>query len=76
MHFSPGQLGIRIDFRVPIALSVLAGQIVTHVARCDHTGVTNRIAMIIDDKQQIRRIVRHALADDFARVLERAGARR
>jgi two-component system KDP operon response regulator KdpE len=30
----------------------------------------NRIALIIDDEQQIRRVVRHALADDFARVLE------
>ena len=32
--------------------------------------MTNRIALIIDDEQQIRRVVRHALADDFARVLE------
>jgi two-component system KDP operon response regulator KdpE len=29
-----------------------------------------RTALIIDDEQQIRRVVRHALADDFARVLE------
>jgi two-component system, OmpR family, KDP operon response regulator KdpE len=30
----------------------------------------DRTALIIDDEQQIRRVVRHALADDFARVLE------
>jgi two-component system, OmpR family, KDP operon response regulator KdpE len=30
----------------------------------------NRTALIIDDEQQIRRVVRHALADDFSRVLE------
>ena len=30
----------------------------------------NRTALIVDDEQQIRRVVRHALADDFARVLE------
>lgn len=29
-----------------------------------------RTALIIDDEQQIRRVVRHALADDFDRVLE------
>jgi two-component system KDP operon response regulator KdpE len=29
-----------------------------------------RTALIIDDEQQIRRVVRHALADDFPRVLE------
>jgi two-component system KDP operon response regulator KdpE len=29
-----------------------------------------RTALIIDDEQQIRRVVRHALAEDFARVLE------
>jgi two-component system, OmpR family, KDP operon response regulator KdpE len=32
--------------------------------------MTNRTALIIDDEPQIRRVVRHALADDFARVLE------
>jgi two-component system KDP operon response regulator KdpE len=32
--------------------------------------VANRTALIIDDEQQIRRVVRHALADDFAKVLE------
>ena len=32
--------------------------------------MTNRTALIIDDEQQIRRVVRHALADDFSRVLE------
>src|SRR5882672_2045478 len=30
----------------------------------------NRTALIIDDEQQIRRVVRHALADDFSRVVE------
>lgn len=30
----------------------------------------NRTALIIDDEPQIRRVVRHALSDDFARVLE------
>jgi two-component system, OmpR family, KDP operon response regulator KdpE len=30
----------------------------------------NRTALIIDDEPQIRRVVRHALADDFSRVLE------
>ena len=32
--------------------------------------MANRTALIIDDEQQIRRVVRHALADDFSRVLE------
>jgi two-component system, OmpR family, KDP operon response regulator KdpE len=32
--------------------------------------MSTRTALIIDDEQQIRRVVRHALADDFARVLE------
>jgi two-component system KDP operon response regulator KdpE len=32
--------------------------------------MANRTALIIDDEQQIRRVVRHALADDFARILE------
>lgn len=32
--------------------------------------MANRTALIIDDEQQIRRVVRHALADDFTRVLE------
>ncbi|HEV7595292.1 MAG TPA: response regulator [Gemmatimonadaceae bacterium] len=30
----------------------------------------NRAALIVDDEPQIRRVVRHALSDDFARVLE------
>jgi len=30
----------------------------------------NRTAIIIDDEKQIRRVVRHALADDFTRVVE------
>src|ERR1700704_5747179 len=30
----------------------------------------NRTALIIDDEQQIRRVVRHALAEDFPRVVE------
>jgi two-component system, OmpR family, KDP operon response regulator KdpE len=29
-----------------------------------------RTALVIDDEQQIRRVVRHAVADDFSRVLE------
>jgi two-component system KDP operon response regulator KdpE len=29
-----------------------------------------RTALVIDDEQQIRRVVRHALSDDFSRVLE------
>ena len=32
--------------------------------------MTSRVALIIDDEPQIRRVVRHALADDFGRVLE------
>jgi two-component system KDP operon response regulator KdpE len=32
--------------------------------------MANRAALIIDDEPQIRRVVRHALADDFSRVLE------
>jgi two-component system KDP operon response regulator KdpE len=32
--------------------------------------MANRTALIVDDEPQIRRVVRHALADDFARVLE------
>jgi two-component system KDP operon response regulator KdpE len=32
--------------------------------------MANRTALIIDDEPQIRRVVRHALADDFSRVLE------
>jgi two-component system KDP operon response regulator KdpE len=32
--------------------------------------MANRTALVIDDEQQIRRVVRHALADDFSRVLE------
>lgn len=32
--------------------------------------MANRTALIIDDEQQIRRLVRHALADDFTRILE------
>lgn len=32
--------------------------------------MATRTALIIDDEQQIRRVVRHALADDFARVVE------
>lgn len=32
--------------------------------------MTLRVALVIDDEPQIRRVVRHALADDFARVLE------
>ena len=32
----------------------------------------NRSALVIDDEPQIRRVVRHALADDFDRVLEAA----
>ena len=29
-----------------------------------------RTALVIDDEPQIRRVVRHALADDFGRILE------
>jgi two-component system KDP operon response regulator KdpE len=32
--------------------------------------MANRTALIVDDEPQIRRVVRHALSDDFARVLE------
>jgi two-component system KDP operon response regulator KdpE len=32
--------------------------------------MTSRIALVIDDEPQIRRVVRHALADDFSRILE------
>jgi len=32
--------------------------------------MTSLIALVIDDEPQIRRVVRHALADDFGRVLE------
>jgi len=32
--------------------------------------VTSRVALVIDDEPQIRRVVRHALAEDFTRVLE------
>ena len=32
--------------------------------------MSGRTALVIDDEQQIRRVVRHALADDFSRVLE------
>ncbi len=32
--------------------------------------MTNRLALVIDDEQHIRRVVSHALADDFDRVLE------
>ena len=32
--------------------------------------MTSLIALVIDDEPQIRRVVRHALADDFSRVLE------
>jgi two-component system KDP operon response regulator KdpE len=32
--------------------------------------MTSRVALVIDDEPQIRRVVRHALADDFSRVLE------
>jgi two-component system KDP operon response regulator KdpE len=32
--------------------------------------MTSRVALVIDDEPQIRRVVRHALADDFGRVLE------
>jgi two-component system KDP operon response regulator KdpE len=34
--------------------------------------MVNRTALVIDDEQQIRRVVRHALADDFDHVLEAA----
>ena len=29
-----------------------------------------RTALVIDDELQIRRVVRHALAEDFGRILE------
>jgi len=32
--------------------------------------MTSLIALVIDDEPQIRRVVRHALADDFSRMLE------
>src|SRR5437763_1568740 len=32
--------------------------------------MTSRVALVIDDEPQIRRVVRHALADDFSRVVE------
>jgi two-component system KDP operon response regulator KdpE len=32
--------------------------------------MTSRVALVIDDEPQIRRVVRHALEDDFSRVLE------
>ncbi|HEY3112804.1 MAG TPA: response regulator transcription factor [Gemmatimonadaceae bacterium] len=32
--------------------------------------MTSRLALVIDDEQHIRRVVSHALADDFDRVLE------
>ena len=32
--------------------------------------MASRTALVIDDEPQIRRVVRHALADDFGRVLE------
>jgi two-component system KDP operon response regulator KdpE len=32
--------------------------------------MTSLIALVIDDEPQIRRVVRHALADDFSRILE------
>src|SRR5437870_5007319 len=32
--------------------------------------MTNRLALVIDDEHHIRRVVSHALADDFDRVLE------
>ena len=32
--------------------------------------MTSRVALVIDDEPQIRRVVRHALADDFGRILE------
>ena len=32
--------------------------------------MTARTALVIDDEPQIRRVVRHALAEDFARILE------
>jgi two-component system KDP operon response regulator KdpE len=32
--------------------------------------MANRTALIVDDEPQIRRVVRHALAEDFSRVLE------
>lgn len=32
--------------------------------------MTSRVALVIDDEPQIRRVVRHALAEDFSRVVE------
>jgi two-component system, OmpR family, KDP operon response regulator KdpE len=32
--------------------------------------MTSRVALVVDDEPQIRRVVRHALADDFSRVVE------
>jgi len=34
--------------------------------------VTTRVALVIDDESQIRRVLAHALADDFRQVLEAA----
>jgi two-component system KDP operon response regulator KdpE len=38
--------------------------------KCDNNMMAARTVLVIDDEPQIRRVVRHALADDFARVLE------
>jgi len=39
---------------------------------CDHNGMAGQTALVIDDESQIRRAVSHALADDFAKVVEAA----
>ena len=41
---------------------------------CDHLGVAARTALIVDDEPRIRSVVHHALASDFATVLEASTA--
>ena len=40
--------------------------------RCDHKCMAAQTALVIDDEAQIRRVVSHALADDFSNVVEAA----
>jgi two-component system, OmpR family, KDP operon response regulator KdpE len=42
--------------------------------RCDHKGVPDDTALIIDDEPHIRGVVSHALSEDFARVIEASTA--
>ncbi|HEX3533053.1 MAG TPA: response regulator transcription factor, partial [Gemmatimonadaceae bacterium] len=47
-------------------------EVVSDGRRCDHKGMAGPTALVIDDEPQIRRAVSHALADDFAKVVEAA----